>query len=71
MNLARDMSFGEAWQKMPAFRRHIYFFTLLILVTVVTAKFQENLDTFKRLAPPQAEPPRITSKEVYPAPVNL
>jgi hypothetical protein len=71
MNQRRDLTWGEAWEKMPAARRHFYFFTLLFLVTVVMANFQRNVDTFKRMVPGPALPPRITSHEVYPAPVHL
>ncbi|MEY2408667.1 MAG: hypothetical protein QOF48_1337 [Verrucomicrobiota bacterium] len=71
MNLDRDVSLLEAWQKMPAKRRHLYFFTLLALATFLTAHFQENMAAFRRLIPPPPMPPRITSREVYPAPVTL
>lgn len=71
MNRGHDVSFIEAWQKMPAARRHIYFFTLLALVTVVVANFQEYFAAVKRLLPEPSMPPRITSQEVYPAPVNF
>ncbi len=71
MNREFDMSLSEAWQKVPATRRHTYFFALLALLTIVAANFQDDLATFKRLIPARATPPRITSQEVYPAPVNL
>jgi len=71
MNRRRELTCGEAWRKMPAPRRHFYFFTLLILATVVMANFQQNLETFKHLVPGPTLPPRISSHEVYPAPVNF
>ena len=66
-----EVNLTEAWQKVPAVRRHIYFFILLSLVTFVVANFSEDLAALKRLVPPAPEPPRITSQEVYPAPINL
>jgi pheromone shutdown protein TraB len=71
MNRDIDVTLSEAWQKMPPVRRHTYFFTLLVLVTIAVAHFQEDFATFKRLIPAPEVPPRITSQEVYPAPVNL
>lgn len=71
MNRELDVSLSEAWQKMPPIRRHTYFFILLVLLTIVAANFQQDLATFKRLIPAPATPPRITSQEIYPVPVNL
>ena len=61
----------DAWQKMPPKRRHTYFFVLLALITVAVSNFQDDVAALKRLIPETSEPPRITSQEVYPAPVRL
>ena len=66
-----DVNLTEIWHKVPAARRHLYFFVLLALVTMVVANFQDDLAAYKRLIPPTPEPPRITSQEVYPAPVKI
>ncbi len=59
-----------SWEEIPAMRRHIYFFLLLVLGSIVADSLQNSLGSQGRLAFAPAPPPRITSKELYPAPVQ-
>jgi hypothetical protein len=58
-----------SWEEIPAMRRHIYFYLLLVLGSIVADSLGNSLASQSRLAFAPAPPPRITSKEVYPAPV--
>jgi len=57
-----------SWDEIPAFRRHVYFFVLLLLGTIVADSLRGTGDSQGRLAFAPAPPPRITSQDLYPAP---
>ena len=59
-----------SWEEISPMRRHIYFFLLLALATIVAESLHNYLTPQGRLAFAPAPPPRITSQEVYPAPVQ-
>jgi hypothetical protein len=59
-----------SWEEIPAFRKHLYFYLLLVLGTLaVDSLIDGALQSRGRLAFAPAPPPRITSQELYPAPV--
>lgn len=69
MNSAHNSGPDFSWEEIPAFRKHIYFFLLLLLGTIVADSLLGTIESKGRLAFAPAPPPRITSKELYPAPV--
>ena len=58
-----------SWEEIPSMRRHIYFYLLLVLGSLVATSLHNSLVPEGQIAFAPAPPPRITSKEVYPAPV--
>ncbi len=58
-----------SWEEIPSMRRHIYFYLLLVLGSIVANSLHNSLASQSRLAFAATPPPRITAKEVYPAPV--
>jgi len=69
MTHAPNQPQSYSWEEIPPMRRHIYFFVLLVLGTIVATSLHNSFLPQGRLAFAPAPPPRITSKEVYPAPV--
>jgi hypothetical protein len=58
-----------SWEEIPPIRRHLYFYLLLVLGALVAESLYNSLSPEGRLAFAPAPPPRITSSEVYPAPI--
>ena len=58
-----------SWEEIPSMRRHIYFYLLLVLGVILADSLYNSIQPQGRLAFAPAPAPRITSKEVYPAPV--
>jgi|GEM_PF-6732473 hypothetical protein len=59
-----------SWAEIPPLRRHLYFYLLLVLGTIAADSLLGTLQQSNgRLAFAPAPPPRMTSSEVYPAPV--
>lgn len=59
-----------SWEEIPPIRRHIYFYLLVVLGSIVCDTLGGNFVSQGRLAFAPSTPPRITSSEVYPAPVQ-
>ena len=58
-----------SWDEIPPLRRHLYFYLLLVLGAIVANSFRGESGSQGRLAFAPAPPPRMTSQDVYPAPV--
>jgi hypothetical protein len=67
----REINLMQEWEALPSERRHFYFFVLLVLLTVLTADLYGAPAAPRRVQSEPEPPPRMTSKDVYPAPVNL
>lgn len=57
-----------SWEEIPPFRKHLYVYLLLVLGTILVDSLLGTVQSNGRLALAPA-PPRITSQELYPAPV--
>ena len=69
MTHAPNQPQNYSWEEIPAMRRHIYVYLLLVLGAIVADSLSGTLVSQGRLAFAPAPPPRITAKELYPAPV--
>ena len=70
MTQAPNQPQSYSWEEVPPMRRHIYFYLLLVLGSIVVDSINNPFAPQGRMAFAPAPPPRITSKEVYPAPVQ-
>ena len=70
MTPAPDHPQPYSWEEIPSIRRHIYFFLLLVLGSIVADSISNSFAPQGQLAFAPAPPPRITAQEVYPAPVS-
>ena len=59
----------QEWERMPAARRHLYFYILLLLAMLLANSLREASKP-KRTIATQDNPPGVAAKEVYPAPVR-
>ena len=71
MKYERDVSLQRSWEEMPAARRHLYFYILLTLATILAANWYEASGPVPKIDPGPTNPPSIPAREVYPAPVSL
>ena len=71
MTRVHSVRLKQSWEEMPAVRRHLYFYMLLILATIVAGSLRDSSGPVSKIAPGPTNPPPITAKEVYPAPVSL
>lgn len=71
MKRDRELSLVETWERLPSARRHFYFFTLLVLATISLSDLYDVSSKPRRVKSEPPPPPRMTSKDVYPAPVKL
>ena len=69
MNTAQNHSFDFSWDEIPSIRRHIYFYLTLVLGLMLVESLHSAFTPPDRQANAAAPPPRLTSQEVYPAPV--
>jgi len=62
----QDTTLVSDWQELPASRRHLYFYILLLLVMLLANSLREP----RKGDPAREVPPGVPASQVYPAPVT-
>lgn len=58
----------HSWEEIPSFRKHLYFYLFLVVGTILADTLVGTVQSNGCL-PLAPAPPRMTSQDVYPAPV--
>ena len=62
MNKARGKRKELNWDDLPASRRHLYFYIMLTLATILVATLYDAMSPKKPAAPPPSPPPAAASR---------
>lgn len=63
----QDTTLVQEWQELPASRRHLYFYVLLLLTMILANNLRGPRTPQVRIT---ENPPPVPSSAVYPAPVS-